>query len=1425
MWGLWLLGAGSLWAQASFTVRLSPGATGLEAFFATLDQRAADPAAIPAALRAQYPFLGDLSAVETLLPPAYGPAPAVLDRYYVLRGRFDLVDLLGSGAFELVEPSRTYALHEAQTLAYVPQDDSVARQWYLPYIQAYQAWDLTRGRSDIRIGVIDTGLDYLHPEFEGQIAINSAEDRNGNGRFEPWPVSEVRGGLSGDFDGLDNDGNGYVDDVIGYDFVDQPRSPFGGDYLNPDPDPRDDNNHGTVVSGVIAARMDNGLGGAGLAPDCRVMALRAFGADGAGEDDDIARAIIYATDQGVRILNFSFGDIYPSTLMHAAIQYAHSQGVVMVASAGNATGDELHYPSGYPEVISVSATAADLAMEREFLWPLSSYGLTVDLAAPGSQIFTTTRLDTAANGEVTAYTVTQGTSLSAPMVSAAVGLLFAYRGYRQPGQVRGILSSSADDVSEPGWDHFTGGGRLNVFRALQVVGNPEVQLLSPAHDSGSDRDTVWITGTVLDPELTGYTLEYQAGTTDESPWQPILEGAQYQVVADTLGVWDLSALPEGEYTLRLRVNRSNGFTLEDRVRFVRDQTPPELEVRRAVPIWDNEQRAWLLVYRASDASEVTLHYRRQGSSTFRQRVYDRRTRNGEFLLAGSDLGAGDWEYFLRAENLAGLVSETPLQAFSFTPTYINREGYREKPYLLAAGQYLERAFDFDGDGLREVVMSRYQRNFSPGRVLWYEFAGDRFLLLDSLDIKPVLLPRDVGDVDADGRLELIVSVNDSLLVLEQGEGGGLPREERYRNEGNERYPAGFRDTDGDGRPELVLKDFEDYYIYRWDGNTFTPAATLADVSPDYAGSNAPRAVTADFDGDGRPETAYQDFDGDLLIYEHVSAQNYALRLLDTTDLIREEAGSYLVAGDFDGDGQTELFSALHTSLPTRRNADFEYDAAYWWLRIWKSTGDNAYAVVWEDFVYDFDTRDLNAATAGNLDQDPATEILFTSYPRTYLIDWQGGQYGMAWYLYGLAADRHLIADFDGNGWQEFGLSRGDSTIFFEKDLAFTGPAGVYDLSGKVLGPQSVRLDWPASPNASGYEVWRITDPFNNGPVARTDPFAGTSFTDNSLMADTWYAYVIRAVNPALSPDTSDFGNFVFLRPHARPRIDSAAAAGPRQVEVWFSEPVWDEPDDREHFTLNGQYTPVAIVGHGDPGRKLLLSFTRPMAEGPQTLRVDTAFMDVGRAPMDPAFNQITFDYVPAGGDQLILSRWEALDDKRATLWFNFPLEETSALDTTHYTIAPYGRVVGVSWGSDDLDAVTVEIADARFGALGYPVSLTVREVCAIHDLCMGETGNTATFSSHKEDLSEVFAYPNPVRQHALFEGMRFANLTQQATIEVFSVSGRFVKRLEETDGDGGHQWDLRDLTGKRIKPGLYIYRVSTEQEGVEEFVGKFSVVE
>ncbi|RMG31684.1 MAG: T9SS C-terminal target domain-containing protein, partial [Bacteroidetes bacterium] len=1435
-----------LLAQVEINVKLNSRASALQAWLDAQTGREIPPGQAERALLQQHAFVADIRFVQPLSPRPASRRATALEGIYSLRfapGRSAaqlLAELSSSPAVEWVEENRQLGLDHLppsppsktprpgllQLTADPPADDSIASQWYHRFIRTFEAWKLTRGSNQVRIGVIDTGLDYTHPEFEGQLALNAAEDLNGNGSFEPWPANVMRNGLSGDFDGQDNDGNGYADDVIGYDFTHQPRSPFGGDYLFEDPDPLDENNHGTLVSGIIAARADNGWGGAGIAPDCRLVALRAFSASGIGEDDDIARAIVYATDNGIRILNFSFGDIYPSQTLRAAIQYAFRRGVVMIASAGNGTGDELHYPSGFNEVISVSATAADLANNFEFLWPLSSYGVTVDLAAPGSGIFTSVVQDTAADGTIKRFDSPSGTSTAAPMVTATVGLLFSLRNQLSPQQVRGILTSSADDISDEGWDHFTGAGRLNVERALRVVGASNVEIVSPDNDGGSAADTVYVVGTVLDPEFSHYQLDFQAGVEGAADWTPIVSDQRYQTFRDTLARWYVADLPEGEYTLRLQLAKTNGSTAEDRIRFLRDLSPPETQIIRTVNVWDDQLRKMLFVFRASDQARHVLHLRPKGSTEFTQLEYDRITRNGEFLLGTEVLSAGEYEYFIQSTNYAGLTAQTPLQTFYFEGGALNTSGLDKLRYHLPMGRMINQTFDFDADGLREVVMTEFDDRLSLSRLKFFEYQGGSFSPVDSLDFKPVLIAKDVADADGDGLLELLCSVNDSTYILEQAAENEFPKTEIFKEEGNERFAARFADTDEDGSLELIMKDFEHYYIYERNGDNYEEVAKLENVSPDNSGSNAPRVLVSDFDMDGKTEIVYQDFDGDLLVYEHVSGNEYAHTFTDTTYLIKEEAGSYLTQGDFDGDGQQEWLVALHTS--NKRNDDFEYTPLYWWIRIFKSQANDQYEVVWETYMYDVDNSNFNAATAGNLDEDPADEIVLTTFPRTYLIDYTGTNYEYSWFMYGSLATHHLIADLNENGIAELGLGLGDTTVFYEKRISYKGPQPVTSLEGSVLGPNSTLLQWQPVSNANEYLIYRgILQPGNNTiSFALIDSTQQSSYIDAQAAFGHTYLYLLRSKNPALTPQRGEFDlfqtNFAILRPHPNVRLDSVQVAGPRQLEAFFDQPVVDRKSDKSWFKLNNRHTPSALTATRNRNR-LLITFAEPFQPGFNQLVVDTRFTDAENGRLDPATAVHAFTYEEEEENRLILTQWEAEGDKAAVLHFNFPLTE-SALDSSNYELAPYGKVLAVAWASDAEDAVKVQLEDARIGALGYAVSITVKNVCAVNEVCIGEEGNTATFSSHKDDLSEVFAYPNPVRPHQLFEGMRFANLTRQAKIKIYTLSGRLVNELEETDGDGGVQWDMRDKSGRRIAPGIYLYHVTTEQEGVEEVLRKFSVV-
>ncbi len=291
-------------------------------------------------------------------------------------------------------------------------------------IDAPEAWDLQTGGSVI-VAVVDSGVDYNHADLAGNIWSNTAEIPN-NGR--------------------DDDGNGYVDDVRGWDFA------------NNDNDPMDDNNHGTHVSGTIAGRGNNGTGVVGVNWSARIMPLKFMDSTGVGSSADAIAAIDYAVANGARVINASWGGGNFSAAMQAAISAANNAGVLFVAAAGNSSNNNDNapsYPADYnlPNVISVAATD-----DADTLAGFSNFGAnSVDLGAPGVRILSTVPGN--------AYASFNGTSMAAPHVTGVAALVIA----SNPGigipALRAALLDNVDPVADLAGRTVTG-GRLNAFKAL-----------------------------------------------------------------------------------------------------------------------------------------------------------------------------------------------------------------------------------------------------------------------------------------------------------------------------------------------------------------------------------------------------------------------------------------------------------------------------------------------------------------------------------------------------------------------------------------------------------------------------------------------------------------------------------------------------------------------------------------------------------------------------------------------------------------------------------------------------------------------------------------------------------------------------------------------------------------------------------------------
>ena len=353
-------------------------------------------------------------------------------------------------------------------------------RWGLKKIRAEEAWEIERGSRDVLIAIIDTGIDYFHEDLKDNIWINPGEDLNKNGVVD----------LS-DFNGTDDDGNGFIDDIQGWDFTDVPAFPDNGDYLEPDNDPIDEMGHGTSIAGIAAGSGKVEI--SGLAPGCRLMNLRAATAKGYLQDDDVASAVVYAVQNGAKVINMSFGDYIYSKVMKDVISFAFKNGCVIVTSSGNYGNDRLTYPAVFDETISVGATNED-----DSLASFSTYGNTIDLCAPGTNIYSSKIGDN--------YGYITGTSAAAPFVSGLAALLISKNKNLFPEQVRSIMVLSADDAGQYLYDNKFGAGRINALKALSISEFSVAQLFTP--EISSIKREVEITGTAAGVDMKYYSLYY-----------------------------------------------------------------------------------------------------------------------------------------------------------------------------------------------------------------------------------------------------------------------------------------------------------------------------------------------------------------------------------------------------------------------------------------------------------------------------------------------------------------------------------------------------------------------------------------------------------------------------------------------------------------------------------------------------------------------------------------------------------------------------------------------------------------------------------------------------------------------------------------------------------------------------------------------------
>lgn len=1318
----------------------------------------------------------------------------------------ELLDLKQQGIIESINENYRYKVEQLKK----SNDTEIESQWALNQIEAFEAWEASAGENII-IGLVDTGIEYNHPDLKDNIKINTLEDLNKNGSFEPWSKDEIKGGISGDFDGIDNDGNGYADDVVGYDFVDQWIANVG-ESSELDPIPNDEAGHGTNVAGVMVATYNNSKGIAGLAYKSKLITAKAFDATGNAESDDIANAIVYCAMNGAKVINFSFGDYYDSPIMHSAIKFAYSMGCVLVASSGNESKGNAHYPSDYNECIAVGGST-----RKNLRWANSNYSNNLALIAPAENVLTCTTGFT--------YDYKSGTSLAAPYVSASAALVLSKNVDLKPEEVKSILVQNASVVDDGNWNEYYGFGILNIYEALNNPGAGNITISSPADKSkiySSNTSEIVVNGSVMIPLFESFQVKLSKNTKKKE-WFYQSDVFTKQVNNSEITRINLNGLKDTSYILSIFINLKNKRVLEKRIEFelINDINKLNISELQSNNVYSGFERGVLLTFKTNNNSYAYAEVYDGQNLVFRIDETDESSSNhqiyiSEGLIPGKMYNAKVYALY---PGIDTVIKE--IEVFRDSEGFV-LSSFNQKPWSMGMGYIYPKALDINSNGKKDIIYNDLS-SLSIGRTIAAEYDNNKFIGLDTLTQS--WIPAGYGDSNGDGIKDLLAFEYDRTLVMQGQSNTSLPFDNIiWDSQLNTRLWAEYYfDIDKDGRDEIIGYNDSAYVVMKYESGAYKVHA-LAMPNKKERGIIVRSSALADFDGDGNYELAFCDNLGKIFLMEYKNGKFTQ----EWTDKVNAyETQPFLQAADIDGDGIKDLLQ-MYFGVS---GAGIDISRQVWVIRLIKSNNINSYETKSSEMFYGVRAGAIsrlkvfyrNGLSAADIDNKPGDEIVLATMPYLYAVKYNqvNNKFEPMWCYPASFSNSAIIADFDNNGKKEIGFNSFNGIVFWEynSDRAVPKPPVIYDYYS--ASNSSAKIFWTNIQNASSYKIYGYK--YNSSTVNPQIIPLGITTNNNVELQNLEYGYFYKIFVVSV-----DNGNESVLS---------------EPIDVFINQqikPIKAEPMNSKsiNITCSGEIASVIRLSDIEVKNKDKNEIVSPeiiLSNNPKSFvisfknKLDNADYQIHFKSFRDKYNNFTKDTTldlrinEDNIDEVYLKSLIVSSSTLLHLEFSEPVD-TSANIIENYELYPFGDISSVSVVPTQENKVDISLSYTNgINGRGHTYSLTAKNIKGVSGKPITKgAGNTLSFVISENSLEKAYVYPNPISLEK-HKDAYIANLSAKVNVLIMTNDGIELRELAESDGNGGVRWDLLDKDGNKLKNGVYLIKLKDKETNDEKLI-KFMIV-